>query len=386
MVRPSLPRVLRRVPRLTLLLAVPSVLAAQPRASLQGTVRAAPTDVPLPYAVVTIPALGLERFSGANGRYALLDVPVGQHEVVVRRIGFVPFRATVTVRADSANTLDVRLVQIPVRLAQLTVRPTEPCRTPGLPDSTKFPEAAMLVGLLRENAATYRSLANAHPYTYAQVRALGTLLGDTLRLGVPLAERVDGVRTPVYRPGRVVTTTGNGPFAQTSMALPTLLDLTDPGFIANHCFHYRGTRVADGATLVKLEVRAADRLRSPDVHGTFELDSATGQLRRMALELSRPDRLPSHLREIRAVEVTTTFLEFAPGLSIVDDVCAVNWTRPSGRRARPHSAELQRVGAVRFSETAPPDIPLLQEFPRAPWPRPRALFGEIAACSELGKG
>lgn len=356
----------------------PTRLEAQTRSSLHGTVRAAPTDVPLPYAVVSIPALGLERFSGANGRYTLTDVPLGAHEVVVRRIGFMPQRITVRFVADSVSSLDVRLIQIPVRLAQLTVRPAEPCRNPGLPDSVKFPEVAMLVGLLRENAATHRTLANQHPYTYAQVRALGDLRGDTLSLGVPVAERIAGLRTPTYQPGRVVTTRGSGPFSQTTMALPTLLDLTAPAFIENHCFHYRGTSAHDGETWVRLDVRAADRLRTPDVHGEFQLDSATGQLRQMVLEMSRPDRLPSAFRGIRAVQVTTTFLEIAPGLSLADDVCAINWARQAGRRAPVHSAEVQRVGAVAF-ESPPPDIAPLREFPRPAWPR-RTLISSVGGC------
>lgn len=365
------------------LAALPADIGAQTRTSLQGTVRAAPTDVPLPYAVVSIPALGIERFSGANGRYTILDVPLGSHEVVVRRIGFLPQRITVRFVADSVASLDVRLIQIPVRLAQLTVRPAEPCLKPGLPDSVKSPEVAMLVALLRENAATYRTLANQHPYTYAQVRALGDLRGDTLSLGVPVVERIEGLRTPVYQPGRVVTTRNSGPFAQTTMALPTLLDLTAPAFIENHCFHYRGTSAHDGETWVRLDVRAADRLRTPDVHGEFQLDSATGQLREMALEMSRPDRLPSWLRSIRAVQVTTRFLEIAPGLSLADDVCAINWIRQSGRRTPVHSTELQHVGAVAFV-SPPPDIAPLREFPRPPWPR-RMLVSAIPGCPGLAR-
>ncbi|MDP4355084.1 hypothetical protein QR504_25685, partial [Escherichia coli] len=83
---------------------------------------------------------------------------------------------TVNVSAGAITTLDAQLVQIPVRLTAMNVRPVEPCKKPGLPDATRFPEVAQLVGLLRENAATARTLATQHPYAYAQYRALGSLV------------------------------------------------------------------------------------------------------------------------------------------------------------------------------------------------------------------
>jgi hypothetical protein len=350
--------------------------------TLSGTVRAAQTGTPLPYAVVSIPALALERFSGANGFFVLTDVPAGTHAVTVRRIGFVPQQSTVTITAGAVTTLDAPLVQIPVRLTSLIVRPVEPCKNPGLPDAARFPEVAQLVGLLRENAATYRTLARQHPYAYAQFRALGTLTRDSIQLASIVAERIEGVNDARYRPGRVVTTTGRGFSANAVMALPTVLDLVDPAFIANHCFRYGGSSANGNETWVRLDVRAADKLRSPDVHGAFYLDSATAQLRRMELDLSRVDRLPAALRGIRAVQATTTFLEIAPGLSIIDNVCAINWLTPTRRVATPlHPAELQHVAAVRF-ENPPPDIPALREFPRPSWSTGLRLARSALSCAE----
>lgn len=398
------PRLLRRIlPVLGLLLALfgrATLGTAQTvsgtgtgTGTVTGVIRAAPTGIALPYAVIAIPDQGLERFSGADGRFVMTGVREGTHQVLVRRIGFVPQQAQITVTAGATITQDFTLVQIPVRLTSLTVRPVEPCRKPGLPDAAKEPVIAELVGLLRENAATYQSLARQHPYAYAQLRALGSTDKDTAVLGSIVAERIDGVSAARYRPGRVVTTERG----QSLMQLPTILDLTAKEFIANHCFHYRGASTHDRETWFALEVRAADRLRSPDVHGTFYLDSATAQLRRMELELSRVDRLPRPLRTIQAVQVRTTFLEIAPGLSVVDDVCAVNIIRanangsaspasgPRGagpRRVR-HPLELQHVQTVAFLQTSPPDIPLARDFGNPRWIAGGRMPLTSLACSEL---
>jgi hypothetical protein len=368
---------------LTGLALVPARAQAQGRGTLSGTVRAAPTGTPLPYAVIAIPAVGVERFSGADGRFVVTDVPAGSHAVTVRRIGFVPQQSTVTITAGSITTLDAQLVQIPVRLTALLVRPVEPCTKPGLPDAAAVPEVAQLVGLLRENAATYRTIATQHPYAYAQYRALGTLVNDSVQLTSIVAERIDGVRAVRYRPGRVVTTTGSGLRASWVMSFPTVLDLVDQTFIDNHCFRYGGTSHNGSETWVRLDVRAADKLKTPDVHGAFYLDSATAQLRRMELDLSRVDRLPRQLRGIRAVQATTTFLDIAPGLSIIDDVCGINWLHAGNRNEVPlHPAELQHVAAVRF-ENPPPDIPVLREFQKPAWTSGVRIARASLSCAEL---
>ena len=355
--------------------------------TLTGTVRATPTGVALPYAVVSIGALGLERFSGADGRFVMPNVPAGTHAVTVRRIGFVPQPFTVTITAGGITTLEAQLVQIPVRLTAMKVRPAEPCKTPGLPDPAKFPEVAQLVGLLRENAATARTLATQHPFVYAQYRALGSLVNDSVHLVSVVAERMVGVREVLYRPGRVVTTTGRGAARSSVMTLPTILDLTDKAFIDNHCFRYSGSSVHAGMqgdeTWVRLDVRASDKLRSPDVHGVFYLDSATAQLRRMELELSRADRLPPGLRSVRVVQVTTTFLEIAPGLSVIDDVCGINWIRANSGRGEPaHPAELQHVAAVYFG-APPPDVPATRELPPPVWVKGGRIARTALSCAEL---
>lgn len=348
--------------------------------TVAGVVRAAPTNVPLPYAVLAISSVGIERFSGADGRYRLTQVPAGTYQLQVRRIGFVPQTFTVTVTAGATTNLDIGLVQVPVRLTAMLVRPVEPCLKPGLPDPSKEPGIATLVELLRENAETYRTLVQQHPYAYAIYRALGSTLNDSVRITNIGAERINGIRAVRYKPGKVVESARG----QSTMQLPTVLDLTDKAFIENHCFHYRGTSVNNGATWFSLEVRAAEKIKAPDVHGIFWLDSATAQLRRMELELSRPDKLPSQLRDIQAVVVRTTFLEIAPGLSVVDDVCAINFLRP-GKRPQPHPLELQHVQGVAFVGAAPPDVAPRRDFPNPSWIAGGRLRLDQLSCSEIAR-
>jgi len=360
----------------------PRTAAAQPVATgtVRGVVQAAPTNVALPYAVVSIPALNLERFSGAEGQFLLPAVPAGTHELVVRRIGFVPQRQQIVVAANGTLALSISLRQVPVRLTGMTVRPTNPCTSPGLPDSAQFPEVAQLVGLLRENAATYRTLVQRFPFVYAQVRALGVLEDGTMAVRTVDTLAVPAQPTVRYEPGRVVQNTRGRVMRETFMAIPSIIDLVDPAFVNNHCFTYAGASTQGNETWFRLDVRASERLRTPDVHGAFFLDSATAQLRRMELELSRPDRLPSALRSVRSVIAHSTFVEIAPGLSILQSVCAINWQKPRQGARVSHGAELQHTLAWEFT-VAPPDVERVTIRNAPPWRRATHLPGTALPCA-----
>lgn len=272
-------------------------------------------------------------------------------------------------------------MQVPVRLTGMLVRPTDRCRSPGLPDSVRFPELAQLVGLLRENASTYRALVRRYPFAYAQLRAIGDLLPDGMQVRSVDTVMVPSLPTVQHRPRRVVQTEPGS--RESFMAIPSIIDLVDPAFVANHCFTYAGASVHGSETWFRLDVRAAERLRSPDVHGAFYLDSATAQLRRMELELSRPDRLPAALRAVRGVIAHSSFVEIAPGLSILESVCAVNWRR-AGRGVTPrHAAELQTTVAWEF--TAPPphlERATAREIP--PWQPNVWLDKSAIPCAATG--
>ncbi|MBL0940716.1 MAG: carboxypeptidase regulatory-like domain-containing protein, partial [Gemmatimonadaceae bacterium] len=244
----------------------PLPVCAQLTGSIRGVVRANPTLVGLPYAVVAIPSRNLERFSGADGAYLLTNVPAGDHQLQVRRIGFVPRTLTVRVEAGGVTTLDIHLDQVPVRLAGMIVNPVQPCRRPGLPDSAANPEVWQLVASLRENAATYRSLVNQHPFSYAQARAFGQLVDTIAELRGIDSIVVPGTAEDNYRPGRIVSTSRSGLARETVMRIPTIVELASRSFVSNHCYTYGGSAAFGNETWYRLDMRAADRLGSPDVH------------------------------------------------------------------------------------------------------------------------
>lgn len=350
---------------LTLAGVLSTPVCAQPLAgALQGNVRATTTNAPLAYAVISVPQLSIERFSDGAGRFALTDLPPGRYVLQVRRIGYSPHRSEVTIQSGVVTRLDVQLTAIPVSIQSLTVRAMVSCTNPGAPDSVSQREVATLVALLRENADRYRLLASQYPFTYRQLRALGEYTDNSEgEDGVLLLQLVDTATANsntrvVYKAGEVVQRSRAQRGGEIySMVIPTILDLADNAFLRSHCFAFGGKVESDDETWLRLDVRASDRLRSPDVHGSFYLDSATSQLRRMDLELSRPDRLPRQLQGIESVQVRTKFLEIAPGLSIIDAVCGVNRTRVPGDRRGQRNAprlalatELQLLSSYQFRE------------------------------------
>ncbi len=372
-------------PILCVALLVVAALTGQPlRAQATGdlviAVIAEQAEIPLPYAVISIPTLSIERFTDARGRLIVPALPVGTYQVTIRRLGYIPARLEVTITANVSHAHLVKLARVPQRLAGMQVKAIGGCERPGLPDEAQEPEVFTLVSLLRENADRYRLLASQYPFFAQQMRALAEVEDDALLLQSVDSTIVQSTTKAGYKAGRVVQRSG-GTY---SMAIPTILDLADDEFVRNHCFFFGGavTDSTAGAreTWLRLDVRAANRLNDPDVHGSFYLDSATAQLRRMELELSRPDKLPRALGSIASVQAKTTFVEIASGLSVIEAICAVtNLKPPSGRQANrartPSPVELQQIMRYSF-QTPPPDVEAKRDFSVPTWragqARPRA--------------
>ncbi|MEQ1690505.1 MAG: carboxypeptidase-like regulatory domain-containing protein [Gemmatimonas sp.] len=364
-----------RVPCALLLaaaLAAPASSQERPDlATLLVSVVDARTDAPLAYAVVSLAQVNLERFTDGRGRLTLPTLAPGRYDVLVRRLGFVPFRSQVTLTAGAPTVLDVRLSSVPQQLSRIRVTAAASCANPGPPDAIRDPDVFTLVSLLRENADRYRLLASQYPFVRIQARALGDLRDEAM-----FVERVDVTSFPSqtrseYRAGEVVHRRGG----LHTMGIPTILDLADDDFARSHCFFYGGatphTTASGEETWLRLDVRADDKLNSPDVNGAFYLDSATAQLRKMDLELSRPDRLPRQLSTIATVHVSTAFVEIANGLSVIQQVCAVTRLRPSEKNADSASralvpVELQQIVKYAFTKP-PPDVPAQRTFEAPGW-------------------
>lgn len=375
---------MRRVALLVAFLVTPTRLPAQGTGTLSVTVTATQTSASLPYAVVALPDRGIERFTDAGGRAIIVALPAGSYDVAVRRIGFAPYRGRVVIEAGLVTSASITLAQIPVQLTGMLVRPREACTKPGMPDRARDPAVHDVVELLRENADQFRLLTSQYPFRYATQRVLAAVADSAVFVQTVDTLVAESKSLGGYRPGRVVRERrAPGGRTETTMSIPVLSDIAAPSFIANHCFHFGGVVTEGTETWVRLEVRAADKLRSPDVHGTFFLDSATAQLRRMELEMSRPDRLPRRLQGIRTVAVATTFREITPGLSLIDRVCAINWQKPFQGRGPRHPVELQQLTAYRF-DAAPPDAPRASAYNSPAWQPRTQLARDVLWCDGMG--
>jgi hypothetical protein len=330
-------------------------LGAQPSLTggVQVTVVGGATGLPIPYAVVKLPDAAAERFTNSDGVASFVSLSAGAQRVDVRRIGYRQYSGVVQVESGRTARLAVTLERLPVRLARMEVRANGGCVRPGIPDADVEPDVYRLTELLRENAEQYRFLTKRYPFRYVQARALGEHGQSTFYL-----QRVDSILissagADPYRRGDVVRSSDSGQF---SMMLPSISDLADTAFVNAHCFEYGGTVRTPTKTLMKLVVRAAERIRTPDVNGAFYIDSSTAQLELMELQLTRPKALPKQLSNIAGISSSTSFRDIVPGLSVIDRVCAVTTLRrPSEPGVRP--AELQSLLYFEFLEVPPDAAP-----------------------------
>lgn len=98
-----------------------SPVQAQDTAVLQGTVRDAVTDDPLPLANVVLE--GTERGVSADslGRYRIGSIAPGRYTVVTSYVGYQPYRQDVVLDAGATQTLDIRLMPEGLEIGEVTV-------------------------------------------------------------------------------------------------------------------------------------------------------------------------------------------------------------------------------------------------------------------------
>ena len=106
-----------------LALALPSAVLAQ-TGRITGSVLNASNNSPIGVAQVRIGDTGLGMVTGDNGRFVILNVPVGTHEVVVERIGYRSERQSVQVSAEQAAVLTFRMSETALELDELVVTGT----------------------------------------------------------------------------------------------------------------------------------------------------------------------------------------------------------------------------------------------------------------------
>jgi TonB-linked SusC/RagA family outer membrane protein len=99
-------------------------VSAQSTGSIRGRVVDAATQRPIGEVQVGIAGSRLGTVTSANGEYTLVNVPVGQHSVQFRRIGYTPVNQPATVAAGAAASLDVTLSQTATQLDRVVVTGT----------------------------------------------------------------------------------------------------------------------------------------------------------------------------------------------------------------------------------------------------------------------
>lgn len=106
------------------LLALVPPLRAQSSGTIQGSVSAEAGGSPLAGVTVTIPVLRVGTLTDARGRFQLVGVPAGTHEVVAERLGLEAYRETVEIGSGGAVTLNIRLTEAALLIPTVVVSAT----------------------------------------------------------------------------------------------------------------------------------------------------------------------------------------------------------------------------------------------------------------------
>lgn len=333
--------------------AAPRPVAAQEQVVVR--VVTDPERLPLGYAVVSAPDLGIERFVGPTGVVAL-QVPLpGRVLLRVKRLGFTARDTVVTVTAGTPLQVTLALGRFSYRLPAVRVVEVPPCRRPGLRADTD-PAVRGVVEQLRQNAERYRLLAESYPFVYRSERIFRRQVAQ----GTPQLERgdtvvVDGSPTAWrYGPGTLISreSVAGQREGRWVMHLPQLSDLADDTFVGAHCFHVMGEEQKEGASLLRVEVRASERIRGADVDLTVWLDPRDFQLRFASFRLTNfAQRFPT----LVAVESEVSYTEVAPFIPVMYETKARNVDgrgRPEARRTIFY--EDQRILELTFLRERPP--------------------------------
>jgi hypothetical protein len=316
--------------------------------TLTGVVVARGTGETLAYSIVGLPSLARERFATDSGTFYFAQLPTGSLALRVRRLGYAPIDTVVTISMDQSTTVRIELTCIAVQLGRITVSAHPPCLNPGPPTVQKDSGLAVLFTQLRMNAEQYKFLADQYPFEYAVeiVRSTRLKADGSVRNDGRALQRLDAKPPWSYRPGRVLSRRGRNFFFH----IPTLIDFADHNFLVQHCFHFGGIQTVDETPLIRIDVVAAERIKEPDVNGTIYLHPETFQVHRSVLRLSRPHK---DFRDMTDLDVTTTFEEIMPSISIISHVRSVQTMAPAAKTDFDAAYEEQRLISFQFLRKKP---------------------------------
>lgn len=333
---------------LCLLIVAPDLGAQAQRGRLAGQVVAQETGEGLPYSIIALPSRASAIFADDSGRFVLYDLPAGTLQLNVRRLGFTPSAITVHVNPGAVDTIRVALARVTVQLNAVTVRAYPSCKNPGAPTVEKDRTLAAVFEQLVMNAQQYRLLSEQYPFAVTMHIQRSQKMrkdGGIVAVDEERQEIDSRLRQP-YRAGRMIQRAGRAQF----FTVPTLVDFADPSFVAAHCFHYGGVEPLEDSAVVRIDIVAADRLRTPDVNGSIFLDPRSYQIRRTVLHLSRK---PRQTPEVARLEVVTDFKEVLPSIPLIAGVWSTLTMEPQARRSYDEAFELHRLLEVKFVGAIP---------------------------------
>ncbi|HEY2164611.1 MAG TPA: hypothetical protein VGH04_11495, partial [Gemmatimonadaceae bacterium] len=278
--------------------------------------------------------------------------------------------------ANDTTRVTIELARIPVTLAAMRVTDT-PCRLPGAPTAggDALPQ---VFEQLQLNAEQFRLVSTQYPFSSVVERRFSRLVEEPktgpkadalpgLADTVEVVTKIDSINVRSdprwhYKPGDIIVTSGVSALGvRYAVMIPTLAVFADAEFVKHHCFHDAGEATVDGQTLRRIDFRAAEDIRDPDIDGTIYLDPVTYVIRRSAISLSKKSRYTS---SYDSVVVETMFDELVSGVPVITRTTGRNMlTLDAGRPNRgsllPGGArvisdgEMQRVREIRFVRDVP---------------------------------
>lgn len=356
-------------------LAMIPYLAGAQTGHLVGRVVDKLAGVALPFSGVSLVGQSSDRFTSDSGAFQF-DVAAGTIRLRVRHVGFTPVDTQLVVRANDTTRVTIELARIPVTLAAMQVTDV-PCRLPGAPTAggDALPQ---VFEQLQLNAEQFRLVSTQYPFNSVVERRFSHLVeepkpGRSAAAARPLADTVEVVtRTDSitvrsdprwhYKPGDIIVTSGVSVLGvRYAVMIPTLAVFADPEFVKHHCFQDAGEATVDGQTFRRVDFKAAEDIRDPDIDGTMYLDPTSYVIRRSVISLSKKSRYTS---SYDSVVVETTFDELVSGVPVITfttgrNVLTSGDRRPSGAANAPDGShiisdgELQRVREIRFVRDVP---------------------------------
>ena len=275
----------------------------------------------LPYGTIAVQPLGITRFTDETGHLTFRRLPPGTYTLRAREIGFGPVDSVVTLHAGDQLAVTIALPHVAIRLARITIvgghRSRECTTNTGLPEYSSDSGVDEIFRQLRANIDRVSLLTEQYPLEYSLERVRLMRMPGSFDHVIQHDTTVFDDRKPPYEPGKVVYFDMDHGQRKQMARLITFADLGDSAFLANHCFEYGGEPLIDRQRMIRIDFRAAKRLRGPDVDGSIFLDPDRFVVRRAAFHLSHPERANPPIGEFG---ITTTFKEVAPLITLFETV------------------------------------------------------------------